>query len=113
MEMNSTSWMNNSASLLKISLDSAGLFLDSASQVAKPQTLRVKTRVSESSKDSVSWTGQDSGISRLGESGADSASQVAIRRTLSIRTRRVSRWTRRVGLTWKVDFDQDFDLDQS
>ena len=77
MEMNSTSWMNNSASLLKIALDSTSLFLDSASQVAKPQTLRVKTRISELSGDSVSWSGQDSEIGRLDELGADSASQVA------------------------------------
>ena len=113
MGMNSASWMNNSSSWMKFVVCSASLFLDSASQVEWSQTLRVKTRVSESSKDSVSWTGQDSGISRLGESRADSASQVVIGRTLSIRTRRVSKWTRRVGLTWKVDFDQDFDLDQN
>ena len=84
MEMNSTSWMNNSASLLKIALDSASLFLESASQVAKPQTLRVKTWISELSRDSVSWSGQESGISRLGESGADSASRVANERTLDL-----------------------------
>ena len=84
MEMNSTSWMNNSASLLKIALDSASLFLDSVSQVAKPQTPRVKTRISELSGDSVSWTGHDSEIGRLGESGADSASRVTNERILSV-----------------------------
>ena len=81
---NSASWKNNSASLLKIVLDSASLFLDSAIQVAKPQTLRVETRISESNGDSVSWTGQDSEIGRLGESWTDSASRVANRRTLNI-----------------------------
>ena len=80
---NSASWKNNSASLLKIVLDSASLFLDSASQVAKPQTLRVETRICESSGDSVSWTGQDSEIGRLGESWTDSASRVANGRTLT------------------------------
>ena len=68
---NSTSWMNNSASLLKIASDSASLLLDSASQVAKPQTLRVKTRISELSGDSVNWAGQDSEIGRLGESSRE------------------------------------------
>ena len=81
MRRNSTSGMNssssrmklgmNSASWMKIVLDSASLFLDSASQVAKPQTLRVKTRISELSGDSVSWTGQDSEIGRLGESSRE------------------------------------------
>ena len=50
MGRNSVSWKNNSASLLKV-------VLDSASQVAKPQTLRVETRISESGGDSVSRTG--------------------------------------------------------
>ena len=68
---NSASWMNNSASLLKVVLDSASLFLDSASQVAKPQTLQVENRISESNGDSVSWTGQDSEIGRLGESSRE------------------------------------------
>ena len=81
---NSTSLKNNSVSLLKVVLDSASLFLDSTSQVAKPQTLRVETRISESSGDSVSWTGQDSVIGRLGESWTDSASRVANGRTLNI-----------------------------
>ena len=81
---NSASWKNNSASLLKVVLDSASLFLDSASQVAKTLTLRVETRISESSGDSVSWTGQDSEIGRLGESWTDSASRVANGRTLNL-----------------------------
>ena len=72
--------MNNSASLLKIAMDSASLFLDSVSQVVKPQTLQVRTRISELSGDSVSWTGQDSEIGRLGESWFDLASRVAIER---------------------------------
>ena len=82
--MNSASWKNNSTSWLKIALGSASLFVDSASQVAKPQTLRVETRISESSGDSVSWKGQDSEIGRLGESWTDSASRVANGRTRSI-----------------------------
>nr|KAJ0193654.1 hypothetical protein LSAT_V11C800398380 [Lactuca sativa] len=68
MEMNSTSWMNNSASLLKIALDSASLFSDSASQVAKPKPFELRLK-------SVSWTGLDSEISRLDESWAGSASR--------------------------------------
>ena len=67
----SASWKNNSAGLLKIALDSASLFLDSVSQDAKPQTLLVETRISESNGDSVSWTGQDSEIGRLGESSRE------------------------------------------
>ena len=82
--MNSASWKNNSTSWLKIALGLASLFLDSISQVAKPQTLRVETRISESNGDSVSWTGQDSVIGRLGESWTDSANRVAKRRTLNI-----------------------------
>ena len=113
MGMNSASWMNNSSSWMKFVVCSASLFLDSASQVEWSQTLRVKTRVSESSRDSVSWTGQESRINKLGESGADSASRVASGRTLDLWTRRVSRVTRRVGLTWRVDLDQDIDFDQS
>ena len=74
---NSTSGMNNSSSRMKIALDSA-------SQVAKSRTLQVKTRISESSGDSVSWTGQDLEIGGLGESWADSVSRVANGRTLSI-----------------------------
>ena len=81
---NSTSGMNNSSSRMKIALDSASLFLDSASQDAKPQTLQVETRISESSGDSVSWTGQDSEIGGLGESWVDSASRFTNARTLSI-----------------------------
>ena len=74
--MNSASWKNNSTSWLKIALGLASLFLDSASQVAKPQTLRVETRISESGGDSASWTGQDSGI-------VDSASHGLTRRVES------------------------------
>ena len=82
--MNSASWKNNSTSWLKIALGSASLFVDSASQVAKPQTLQVETRISESSEDSVSWTSQNSEIGRLGESWTDSASRDANGRTLNI-----------------------------
>ena len=66
--MNSASWKNNSTSWLKISLGSTSLLLDSASQVAKPQTFRVETRISESGGDSASWTGPDLELVGLGES---------------------------------------------
>ena len=77
LSMNSASWKNNSTSWLKIALDSASLLVDSASQIVKPQTLRVETRISESGGDSVSWTGQDLELVGLGESWTDSASRVA------------------------------------
>ena len=73
MDWNSASWKNNSASRLKIALDSASLFLDLASQVAKPRTLRVKTRISELSGNSVSW--KNNSASRL-KIALDSASLV-------------------------------------
>ena len=42
MAWNSTSWKNNSASRLKIALDSTSLFLDSASLVEESQSFLVE-----------------------------------------------------------------------
>ena len=67
MGRNSASWKNNSASRLKIALDSASLFLDSTSWIAEPQPFLVKTWIGELSGDSVSWTGWDSEIVEIDE----------------------------------------------
>ena len=67
MSKDSASWKYNSASLLKIALDSVSL-------VAEPQAFLVKTQISELSGDSVSWSGWDSEIVELDESWSDSAS---------------------------------------
>ena len=54
MAWNSTSCKNNSASRLKIVLDSASLFLDSTSLVEESQSFLAKPRIGESRDDSVS-----------------------------------------------------------
>ena len=54
MSWNSTSCMNNSASRLKIALDSVSLFLGSASLVEEFQYLLVEPGIGESRDDSVS-----------------------------------------------------------
>ena len=57
---NSVSCMNNSASRLKIALDSASLFLGSASLVEESQYFLVESRIDESRDDSVSCVRVDS-----------------------------------------------------
>ena len=52
--------MNNSASRLKIALDSASLFLGSASLVEESQYFLVESRIGESRDDSVSCVRVDS-----------------------------------------------------
>ena len=60
MAWNSTSWKINSASRLKIPLDSTSLFLDSASLVEESQYFLVESRIGESRDDSVSCVRVDS-----------------------------------------------------
>ena len=66
--------MNNSASRLKIAIDSASLFLDSTSLVEEFRYSLVESRIGESSDDSVSCVREDSEVVGLGESRGDSAS---------------------------------------
>ena len=70
MACNSASCMNNSASRLKIALDSASLFLcsvslflGSTSLVEESQYFRVESRIGESRDDSVSCVRVDSELS--------------------------------------------------
>ena len=68
--------MNNSASRLKIALDSASLLLDSASLVEESQYFLVESRIGESRDDSVSCV-------RVVSELLDSASLGATRRVRS------------------------------
>ena len=76
MGRNSTSWKNNSASRLKIALDSTSLFLDLASLVEESQSFLVEPRIGESRDDSVSCVRVDSEL-------LDSASLGVTRRVRS------------------------------
>ena len=68
--------MNNSASRLKIAIDSTSLFLDSASLVEEFRYSLVESRIGESRDDSVSCVREDSEVVGLGESRGDSTSRV-------------------------------------
>ena len=76
MAWNSASCMNNSASRLKIALDSASLFLDSVSLVKESRYSLVESRIGESRDDSVSCVRVDSEL-------LDSASLGVIQRVRS------------------------------
>ena len=105
MAWNLASCMNNSASRLKIALDSASLLLDSASFVEESQYFLVESRIGESRDDSVSCVRVDSELWDSASLGVTRRVESRIGEVLSMGTRRVDGLTRRAGSTRRVDFD--------
>ena len=89
--------MNNSASRLKIDLDSASLLLDSASLVEESQYSMVESRIGESRDDLVSCARVDSELWDSASLGVTRRVESWFGEVLCMGTRRVIGLTRRVG----------------